>query len=516
MYERFYGLKEKPFSLTPDPEFLFVNKHFRGALDNVIYGIERQEGFTAIVGDVGTGKTTLCWALLGKLDKNIRTALILNPLLNEEDMLKAILQDFGVRPRRGWVQESQDAEPLYDSSWMQGLSRKELIDELNYFLLVGSEQGIFNILILDEAQNLSLGVLEQLRILSNLETAKKKLLQIIFVGQLEFQQKLNLPQLRQLDQRITIRYSLKPLSKPDMVQYIEHRLSVAGSKGSVGFTHGALARIYSYSKGYPRLINIICDRSLLAGYSERARVIAPRMVTKAARGIRGKEKGTGFPAFRPWKLILPIAALLVLALLAALGFWIWRGSLPYLSNALFGPSSSQASTRQFAINPAAEDARLPGSAPAATKEDPAAEAATPAKETIPPPAAIGREPAPVVVLPAKTVAASLVPPAGPAIREDSPAVAASAKEPTANAASMEFAGKFLLQVHSLATKDQADAALAYLQTRGYSAFVKIEEVPRGKQWYVVYAGPYGSLELAREQAAVLRQQGKMSPIVRGY
>jgi len=516
MYERFYGLKEKPFSLTPDPEFLFVNKHFRGALDNVIYGIERQEGFTAIVGDVGTGKTTLCWALLGKLDKNIRTALILNPLLNEEDMLKAILQDFGVRPRRGWVQESQDADPPYDPSWMRGLTRKELIDELNYFLLAGSEQGVFNILILDEAQNLSLPVLEQLRILSNLETAKKKLLQIIFVGQLEFQQKLSLPQLRQLDQRITIRYSLKPLSKPDMIHYIDHRLSVAGSKGSVGFTQGALRRIYAYSKGCPRLINIICDRSLLAGYSERARVITARMVAKAARGIRGKEQGTGAPAFRPWKLIVPIAALLVLTLLAALGFWIWRGRLPYLSNALFVPSSSQASTKRPAVDPTAAEVRLSETAPPPAKQDPDPLPAAASKEITPAPAAIVQVPAPGIVPPAKTVAALLVPTAGAATREGPPPGAAIAKEPSANTAATEFTGKYLLQVHSLRTKNQADAALADLQTKGYSAFVRIEEVPRGKQWYVVYAGPYDSLQHARDQAVALKQQGNLSPIIRGY
>ena len=189
MYERYYGLKEKPFSLTPDPEFLFVNKQFRAAFENITYGIKRQEGFTTIVGDVGTGKTTLCWSLLGRLDKSIRTALILNPLLTEEDMLKAILQDFGIKARRNSPPPEVPSNPAlpYDPSWMKGMTRKELIDELNYFLLDGAEKDIFSILIIDEAQNLSLGVLEQLRILSNLETSKKKLLQIIFVGRARVQ-----------------------------------------------------------------------------------------------------------------------------------------------------------------------------------------------------------------------------------------------------------------------------------------------------------------------------------------
>jgi general secretion pathway protein A len=332
MYERYYGLKERPFNLTPDPEFLFINRSFRSALDSVIYGIQRNEGFTAIIGDVGTGKTTLCWSLLGKLDGGIRTSLILNPLLTEEDMLKAILQDFGVTPRWQTITMAEGEakqECAYDPSWMQGLTRKELIDELNLFLLEGAEQGLLNILIVDEAQNLSLNVLEQVRVLSNLETAKKKLLQIIFVGQLEFEKKLKMPELRQLDQRITVRYMLTPLSKPDMIQYIGHRLGVAGSRRGVVFTNSALRRIYSYSKGYPRLINIICDRSLLAGYSQRSRTITGAMVLKAAIGLRGKEK-----ADRAWlpfqkKLLFPIAALLLLVLLTvAFFFWARYGSSP--------------------------------------------------------------------------------------------------------------------------------------------------------------------------------------------
>jgi general secretion pathway protein A len=515
MYERYYRLKEKPFSLTPDPEFLFINKHFRGALENVIYGIERQEGFTTIVGDVGTGKTTLCWALLGKLDKNIRTALILNPLLNEEDMLKAILQDFGVRPRKyGSAPAPSEAEVPYDPSWMQGRSRKELIDELNYFLLAGSEDGVFNILIVDEAQNLSLPVLEQLRILSNLETAKKKLLQIIFVGQLEFRQKLSLPQLRQLDQRITIRYSLKPLSKQDMVQYIEHRLAVAGSKGSVGFTPGALRRIYAYSRGYPRLINIICDRSLLAGYSERTRVITSRMVGKAARGLRGKEKGVRAPVIRPWKLIVPLAALLALTLLAALYFWLWRGSLPYRSNSLSAHSSVLAAAKKPSDAPPAAGALGPDPPPSMAAGDLQTSPAN-ASPTLTP-GTVVRAPSPASEAPVKTGATSLEPMAAAATREDSLPVAVNMKESPVGVPSTEFAGKYLLQVHSLMTRDQADSALAYLQKNGYSAFVRIEEVPKGKPWYVVYAGPYNSLARARAQADALRQQNNISPIVRGY
>jgi general secretion pathway protein A len=504
MYERYYGLKEKPFSLTPDPEFLFLNKHFRGALDNVIYGIQRQEGFTTIVGDVGTGKTTLCWALLSKLDKSIRTALILNPLLSAEDMLRAILQDFGVKPKHhGWTPETSDVGLPYDPSWMQGLTKKDLIDELNYFLLAGLEQGVFNILIVDEAQNLSLEVLEQLRILSNLETAKKKLIQIIFVGQLEFEQKLHLPQLRQLDQRITIRYALKPLSKKDMVQYIEHRLSVAGSRGGIGFTQGALRNIYEYSKGYPRLINVICDRTLLAGYSERARVITARMTRKAARGIRGKETGTRIRFIPSMRLIVPIAALLVLALLAALFLWLWRGSLADLRANFKRSMSSPASTKQVPdpLSPAiALVPESPGAFGAHTPDSPH-KAAEHAKDPIP-------------EANAQTRPLSLITTTSAATREPAASRALSVKDPPPEHGPAEGSGRYLLQLHSLETKEQADAAVADLQKKGYFAFVKLEEAPKGKQWFVVYAGPYDSLKRALEQASMLKAQQNLSPIVR--
>jgi general secretion pathway protein A len=478
MYERYYGLKEKPFSLTPDPEFLFVNKHVRGALDNVIYGIERQEGFAAIVGDVGTGKTTLCWALLGKLDKNIRTALILNPLLNEEDMLKAILQDFGVRPKYHAVrEEATGTDAPCDPTWMQGLTRKELIDELNQFLLTGSEQGIFHILIVDEAQNLSFPVLEQLRILSNLETAKKKLLQIIFVGQLEFQQKLNLPQLRQLDQRITIRYSLKPLPKADMARYIEHRLSVAGSKGGVGFTSGALRAIHAYSKGYPRLINVICDRSMLAGYSERARVITTRLVHKAARGVRGSENDAKVRFSLPWRFLLPIAAVLVLAVLAAIFFWARGGVLPSLSGAVAPPAPAQSSPP----------------VPVAVKTD---------------------EPVPASHEPA--AAAAIGPTAGAAGLGNSPLTPQPSLPKPESSAPSGFTGKFLVQIHSLKVQGQADAAMTELLEKGYRVFVRVEETSKGNPWYVVYSGPYDTLEDARSQVEALRQFKNIDPIIRSY
>ncbi|MBN1567553.1 MAG: AAA family ATPase [Acidobacteria bacterium] len=295
MYEKFYGLREPAFNLTPDPTFLFLNKRSKDALDQILYGIERREGFAVIVGDIGTGKTTMCWALLERLArKDIRTAMIQNPMLSELDILRSILQDFGVRPKR--KQPSLDFDGLgdetkeiFDADWMEGMSKKQLLDRLNMFLAERAQENVFSVLIVDEAQNVSTTLLEQLRLLSNLETAKKKLIQIIFVGQLELNQKLKALSMRQLNQRISVRFETKTLSREDTERYIRHRLAVAGGAPRLRFGSGTFRAVWRYSRGYPRMINLICDRALLAGYAERAAVITPRLVRKGALALKGLE-----------------------------------------------------------------------------------------------------------------------------------------------------------------------------------------------------------------------------------
>lgn len=295
MYEKFYGLKEAAFNLTPDPTFLFLNKRSKDALDQILYGIERREGFAVIVGDIGTGKTTMCWALLERLArKDICTALIQNPMISETDILRSILQDLGVRPERHQyslkLEGAEDTtREIFDTDWMQGLNKKQLLDRLNIFLAARAQENVFTVLIIDEAQNVSMELLEQLRLLSNLETAKKKLLQIIFVGQLELDQKLKLPSLRQLNQRISVRFETKALSRDDTERYVRHRLAVAGGARRLRFGSGVFSSIWKYSKGYPRLINLICDRALLGGYLEKSIAITRRLVRKAAFDLQGKE-----------------------------------------------------------------------------------------------------------------------------------------------------------------------------------------------------------------------------------
>jgi type II secretory pathway predicted ATPase ExeA len=274
MYESYYGFTEKPFSLTPDPKYLYRSQSHANAFDLLQYAIRRREGFVVVTGDIGTGKTTLCRALLEQIDRTTFTALVLNPFLTEEDLLKRILQDFGVISR----EEARAGR-------LAGVTKQELIDTLYDFLLSLIPLKASAVLIIDEAQNLPLPVLEQIRILSNLETDKEKLLQIILVGQLNLQTLLRSPGMRQLDQRVSIRYELKPLDGEAVSAYVAHRLTIAGGNASVSFTPKALRQVHRWSSGIPRLINLICDRALLAGFSVRANRITPEMVTHAAGSL---------------------------------------------------------------------------------------------------------------------------------------------------------------------------------------------------------------------------------------
>ena len=274
MYEQYYGFTEKPFSLTPDPKYLFRSQSHADAFDLLQYAIRRREGFVVVTGDIGTGKTKLCRALLEEIDRTTFTALVLNPFMSEEDLLRRILQDFGVISR----------EEL-KTGRLAGISQQELIDALYDFLLGLIPLKAGAVLIIDEAQNLPLPLLEQIRILSNLETDKEKLLQIILVGQLNLGPLLRSPELRQLDQRVSIRYQLEPLDSDAVAAYVAHRLTIAGGSASVAFTAKALAEVHRLTGGIPRLINLICDRALLAGYSMRTNRILPEMVADAARSL---------------------------------------------------------------------------------------------------------------------------------------------------------------------------------------------------------------------------------------
>jgi len=275
MYEEYYGFAEKPFSLTPDPKYLYRSQSHANAFELLQYAIRRREGFVVITGDIGTGKTTLCRALLEQIDRTTFSALVLNPFMSEKDLLKRILQDFRVVSR----EEMKEGR-------LAGSSKQDLIDTLYDFLLGLVPLKASAVLIIDEAQNLPLDVLEQIRILSNLETDKDKLLQIILVGQLNLHPLLRSPGLRQLDQRVSIRYQLDPLDRETVGAYIAHRLIIAaGGAASVTFAPRALEEVHRLSGGIPRLINLICDRALLAGFSQQTSRISREMVRHAAETL---------------------------------------------------------------------------------------------------------------------------------------------------------------------------------------------------------------------------------------
>ncbi len=271
MYEDFYGFVQPPFSLTPDPRFLYRSESHDLALQQVWQAIRRKEGFIVLTGDIGTGKTTLCRTLLEQFDETTFTALILNPFLSVEELLREVLLSFGV--------VSKDALRV---GRLSTASKHELIRTLHDFLLSLVPLHGSAVLIIDEAQHLSPDVLEEIRVLSNLETNEQKLLQIVIVGQLNLLDVLHKAELRQLDQRISIRCSLKALTREEVDAYVTHRLWVARGSSSVTFTPKAFDLVHALSGGVPRMINLICDRSLMAGCDKQTSRIAEEHVVLAA------------------------------------------------------------------------------------------------------------------------------------------------------------------------------------------------------------------------------------------
>lgn len=261
MYCHFYGLKERPFNVTSDPAFFFLSNKHKEALSHLLYGVSQRKGIIVLTGEIGTGKTTLCRFFLNQLGKDVKTAFILNPHFSETQLLEAIVKDFGLKQKNN--------------------SRPSLIWELNKFLLKESEAGFNIVLIVDEAQNLKPALLEQIRLLSNLETEKDKLLQVILVGQPELNDKLNLYDLRQLRQRIMVRYHITPLEFNEIKTYINHRLNIAGAADNrIEFKDDAIELISKFSSGTPRLINMLCDRALLAGFVAETNIIDSNIIKK--------------------------------------------------------------------------------------------------------------------------------------------------------------------------------------------------------------------------------------------
>jgi general secretion pathway protein A len=301
MYERFFYLKEKPFHITPDPRFLYLGRKHSEAMELLSYGIRERKGFILLTGEVGTGKTTLCRALLDKLPEQTESALILNPMLSDADLLSTIVHDFGL-----------------DTATAPAAN----IERLNGFLLELNASGGNAAVIIDEAQNLNRSALEMVRLLSNLETEREKLLQIVLVGQPELREKLKLSQLRQLNQRVIIRYHLEPLDLGETADYIRKRLAVAGSTGSVEFTADAIKAVHRGSGGIPRMINIVSDRALTAAYISEKRVIDKKVLRMALAELETEGYINGSAGLLACLEYTPYiaASMFLLALLAGI-FW---------------------------------------------------------------------------------------------------------------------------------------------------------------------------------------------------
>ena len=512
MYEKFYRFKEKPFSLTPDPKFLYLSTQYQGALDHMLYGIKQREGFMVIAGDVGTGKTTLCRCLLDRLDKNIEVALILNPMLSDMDLLRNVVQDLGIqslhsRKPVGIIEDGSTGEEIafeleptpYENIkqnklvWINNASKIELIDTLNAFLIDQHEQGKSTVLIVDEAQNLSLDVMEQLRILSNLETEKEKLLQIIFVGQLELNEKLKLPALKQLNQRVSIRYKISPLTQEEVQNYISHRILVAGAASQVNFTKSALDEIFKYSKGYPRLINLVCDRALLAGYNSQVHKVDRKYVREAIKSLLGEEDKKYF-LNRFLQIQLPLVASM-LFFIAGLTFFLLSRvepgqiNLTKLKDIVFRKASLVATS-----------------------------IATPnkiKKPTVPKPLVPEPEQSKIEVL--KTTSSTPTTPESSLKQEESNIAQPALTIPTSNNQGpvgnlvVKQRGNYRIQVYSLKTQKEASERVQKLITGGFDAFWK-KAVSAGQYWYIVYVGPFKELSVAKKNLKVLRFSGR-NPIL---
>jgi len=279
MYEGFFGFTQAPFSVTADPDFIYFSGEHKEAFSTLLYGVKMKKGFIALTGEVGTGKTTLCKALFASLDKNIKTAFIFNPDLSETQMLQAILEEFGIESKKK--------------------AKVDLFNQLNSFLIEQLALSNNVVLIIDESQNLKTRTLEQIRLISNLETDKEKLIQIIFSGQPELHKKLSGFKLRQLNQRIGIRCHLSPLKRHEVEEYIRHRMNVAGPSHRVEFSYWATDLIYRFSRGTPRLINLACDRALLAGYAKQTLSISEEIIKSAIAEINSIGPRVAVPETRP-------------------------------------------------------------------------------------------------------------------------------------------------------------------------------------------------------------------------
>ena len=395
MYMRFFGLKQQPFSLAPDPRYLYMSKRHREALAHLLYGVGGGGGFVLLSGEIGAGKTTVCRCFLEQIPKRCNVAYIFNPKLTVMELLKTVCDEFHI--------------PLPPAAEVPAPTVKTYVDALNGFLLETHAVGQNNVLIIDEAQMLSAEVLEQLRLLTNLETNERKLLQIVLIGQPELRTMLERPDLEQLAQRVIARFHLNALSAKETEHYIRHRLSVAGMTRAVPFDHKALQHIHEITRGVPRRINLLCDRVMLGAYAHGRHNIDIPMIEKAGREVFGRSTDAVPDRKRLGSTVgigLVVAAGLALA--ALVGFALyggWRQLAAPTPLAAAGPASAPAAAASATkATPPAASAAAPSAAPRAVGASPSS------------PGAMSPGTATIAATPAAIVAAGAAPstPAAPA------------------------------------------------------------------------------------------------------
>ena len=390
MYAQFFGLNQEPFSIAPDPRYLFMSRRHREALAHLLYGLNGGGGFVLLSGEIGAGKTTVCRCFLEQIPKNCNVAYIFNPKLTVLELLKSICDEFGIALN----------SPIGTTPTV-----KDYTDPLNEFLLKTHAAGQNNVLIIDEAQMLSADVLEQLRLLTNLETTERKLLQIILIGQPELRTMLARPELEQLAQRVIARFHLKALSAVETQQYIQHRLSVSGMTRSMPFDRDSVERIHQLSRGIPRRINLLCDRAMLGAYARGTHRIGREIIAKAADEVFGRteppiRRKRAKPRYTGW-LALGLALLAAAALYVGYVLIFDRGGRPSTAAiAASTPASAVSTAAEATPVRAASSASnvtaalsIPASAPASAAAPKTPAAATKAPASIPPAASAARPPA---------------------------------------------------------------------------------------------------------------------------
>lgn len=380
MYAPFFGLQHPPFSIAPDPRYLFMSERHREALAHLLYGLDAGGGFVLLTGEVGAGKTTVCRCFLEQIPENCNVAYIFNPKLTVGELLRSICDEFGV--------PHKPAVPGLETV-------KDCIDPLNASLLAAHASGRNNVLIIDEAQNLEADVLEQLRLLTNLETAERKLLQIILIGQPELRSMVARPSLEQLAQRVIARFHLDALSAHETQQYIAHRMAVAGLHGPVPFNRRAIRRVHALARGIPRRINLLCDRALLGAYAAGAREVSTAIVERAAREVFGAPISAAVATPRAARAGLPRWALagagvVAGAALVAVAGWSlgMRPSQPPAAAAKSASAAAPAAPLRAASSAPAKPPAVAASAPVVAVAPVAAPASAGASAAVPAPAPV--------------------------------------------------------------------------------------------------------------------------------